>query len=186
VKRIASILLLIILLFNFIGYQLLSSYMEDRANQKLEAKLDKNDYDDADLISFKVPVTHLSYYNNSNQFKRVDGQIEVNGVQYKYVKSRIFNDSVELLCIPNETAMKLKSAKDEFFRLVNDLQHTGQSKKSESHSYSKNFSVDNYTYVGDYQFLYMAIITTKSTMPRYDAELVTSYSSIAEQPPEIC
>ena len=185
-KRIASILLLIVLLFNFIGYRLVSSYMENKANNQLEAKLDNNDYDDSQLISLKIPVTHLSYYNNSSQFERVDGQIEVNGVQYKYVKRRIYNDSVELLCIPNQTAMSLRSAKDEFFKLVNDLQQTGQSKKSDPHSSSKNFSVDNYTLNELLTINHFS--TGLSGQNRFDfsVDIASRYFPTAEQPPEIC
>src|SRR5580658_5132677 len=83
VKRIASILLLAVLFFNWIGYRFVSSYLEDHANARLEAQLDMNDYDESQLISFKVPAEHLAYYNNSKQFDRVDGEIEINGVQYK-------------------------------------------------------------------------------------------------------
>lgn len=185
-KRAASILLLIVLLFNFIGYRLVSFYLENKANQQLEAKLDKNDYDDAQLISLKIPVTHLSYYNNSIQFERVDGQIEVNGVQYKYVKRRIYNDSVELLCIPNQTAMSLRSAKDEFFKMVNDLQQTGQSKKTGSHSSSKNFSVDNYTLNESFIISNLSSALSEQNKFHFSVAIASCYSPTAEQPPEIC
>jgi hypothetical protein len=184
-KKIASILLLIILLFNFIGYRLVSSYLEEKANAQLESKLDKEDYDDAELISIKIPVTHLAYYNNSTKFERIDGQIEINGLQYKYVKSRIYNDSVEMLCIPNQTAMSLQSAKDDFFKLVNDLQHTGQSKKSDSHSGSKSFSIDHYT-VNEFFMLSQVSYSVVEKIFSYSSDILTRYTATAEQPPENC
>ena len=54
VKRIASILLLGILLFNMGGYRLLSNYFEDMADQRMQAELDMNLYNESDLISIKV------------------------------------------------------------------------------------------------------------------------------------
>ena len=185
-KRIASILLLIVLLFNFIGYRFFSSYLEEKANEQLEAKLDQNDYSDEQLLSLKIPITNLSYYNNSTQFERVDGQIEINGVQYKYVKRRIYNDSVELLCIPNQTAMSLRTAKDDFFKLVNDLQHTGQNKKADSHPSSKNFSVDNYTLNESLSINSSSIVIPGQNNFSFSASLASCYSPVAEQPPEIC
>lgn len=144
-KRFVAILLIGILCFNWCGYRLLDAYLENRADRQLEARLDSDSYDDSQLLLIKIPSTHLSYYNSSDRFERVDGQIEVGGVQYKYVKSRLFNDSLELLCIPNHTAMRLQTAKNEFFKLVNDLQPAGQEKKGGSHSgASKSFSPDNY------------------------------------------
>jgi hypothetical protein len=185
-KRIASILLLIVLLFNFIGYRFFSSYLEEKANAQLEAKLDQNDYSNEQLLSLKIPVTNLSYYNNSTQFERVDGQIEINGVQYKYVKRRIYNDSVELLCIPNHTAMSLRSAKDDFFKLVNDLQQTGQNKKTDPHASSKSFSVDNYTLNDSFSISSYSIVLSMQNNFSFSASITSCYSSTAEQPPEFC
>jgi hypothetical protein len=133
-KRLAAILLMSVLFFNWYGYQLLSNYWQDRADRKLEARLDQDNFDESQLVSVKIPLTSLSYYNSSTRFERVDGQIEIAGVHYKYVKRRILQDSLELLCIPNMTAMQLQTAKNEFFRQVNDLQQQAQGKKSNTHS----------------------------------------------------
>ena len=128
-KRIAAILLLSLLLFNWVGYELYTAILQDHADKTMVDNLDQNNYTDADLISIKVPATHLSSYVNTKEFQRVDGKIEIEGVQYNYVKRRFTEDSLELLCIPNKTATQLQTAKNEFFKLVNDLQHPGQSKK---------------------------------------------------------
>lgn len=110
----------------------MTAYLESRSDRQLEARLDDNQYDESQLLSIKV-ASHLSYSNPSLQFERVDGQIEVGGIMYKYVKRRIFNDSLELLCIPNHAAMNLQTAKNEFFQLVNDLRHNGQDNNKGSH-----------------------------------------------------
>jgi hypothetical protein len=88
----------------------------------MEARLDDNRYDESQLISVKVPISQLSYYNPSRQFERVDGSIELSGVQYRYVKRRIYNDSLELLCLPDHAATTLQAFKNDFFRLVNGFQ----------------------------------------------------------------
>ena len=72
-----------ILFFNWYGYQLLSAYWEQRSNSKLEARLDHNEYDESQLVSIKIPGTNLSYYNSSTTVGRVDGAVDVDGVQYK-------------------------------------------------------------------------------------------------------
>jgi len=158
--------------------------VEDKANRQLEARLDQDRYDESELISIKVPSTRLSYYNSSTQFERVDGQIEVGGVQYKYVKRRLFNDSLELLCIPNHAAMNLQTARNQFFQLVNDIQqHNGQGKKS-SHSTSKNFSPTDYETVASITVSPLDY-TIKSPMFRDLAPtLSSSYLLTVEQPPD--
>jgi len=174
-----------ILFFNWYGYKLLSFYLEDKADRQLEARLDEDRYDESQLISIKVPSTHLSYYNSSTKFERVDGQIDVGGVQYKYVKRRLFNDSLELLCIPNNTAMNLQTARNQFFQLVNDIQqHNGQGKKSD-HSVIKNFSPTDYETVSSL-VVRQPGYTIKPPMVYRDlvSALSSSYHLTVEQPPD--
>jgi len=145
IKTIAAILVLGLFLFNWVGYRLLTSFMEARADMQLQTRLDDNDYEESQLISLKVPITHLSYYHNSAEFETVSGKIEVEGVQYKYVKRRIFNDSLEVLCIPDAAAMKLKAAKNQFFAFVNGLQQGGHEKKQSAHAnVSRDLSSEYY------------------------------------------
>lgn len=185
-KKTAAILLLGLLIFNWCGYRLLTVYVENRADRQFIAQLDDNNYDESDLISIKVPASHLTYYTNSKQFERVDGQIEIEGIKYNYVKRRLFNDSLELLCIPNHTATQLQSARDEFFKLVNDLQHTGQSKKSDSHpSSSKNPSLDYYTVNDPFNISNPDFAVAYGSI-EYSTALPSAYKPTAEQPPEYC
>jgi hypothetical protein len=186
VKQIASILLLSILFFNWIGYRFFVSYMEDKANTRLEAQFDNNNYDESQLISIKVPASHLAYYNNSKQFERVDGEIEINGIQYKYVKKRLYNDSFEYLCIPNNDVTKLRTARDDFFKLVNDLQQqNSQGKKSSPHSSTKSFIADYY--LDNISYTFSACNSSATEKPLFDLSyLAHCYIPIAEQPPDHC
>ena len=109
-----------ILLFNLAGYRLLSGFLQQRADVQLQSRVDRRQYDLSQLISVRVPVTHLSYYNNSPEFERVDGRIEIEGVPCEYVERRIFNDSVEYLCLPNQAALKIRVSGDDYLKLVND------------------------------------------------------------------
>jgi hypothetical protein len=109
----------------------------------LEQKLDNDDYDETQLIEIKVPID-LPYQTNWKEFERFDGEIEVEGIHYKYVKRKVFNDSLVLLCLPNEGKMKLQSARDEFFKLVNDLQNPSHKKSDKSNSLTVKVPVSEY------------------------------------------
>jgi hypothetical protein len=137
-KRLAAILLMGVLFFNWYGYQLLSIYLQHRAERRLEANFDQNNYDQSSLISFKVPITSLAYFNNYTGYERANGQIDIGGIRYQYVKRRIFGDSLEVLCIANMTSMKLRTASNDFFRQVNDLQQQNQGKKNSTHPVKDN------------------------------------------------
>ena len=131
-RRFATILLLGSLLFNLFGYGVLNGLLQESASRRLDDRLDRGQFDETALISIKAPVTDLAYYNNFIGFERVNGTIEINGVPCQYVERRIFNDSLELLCIPNETVLKLRS------------QHGGPHHPI----MARSFSVDPYTYPG--------------------------------------
>lgn len=135
-KRIASILLLGILCFNWFGYRLLSDILQQQANKALETRLDQHHYDESQLLEMRVPLA-MPYQSDWSGFERCDGEIEINGIHYKYVKRKVENGQLVLLCLPNETKMRLQSARDDFYKLVNDLRHPSSNKKSDSgHSFS--------------------------------------------------
>jgi hypothetical protein len=185
VKRIAAILLLSLLLFNWVGYEVYTAILQDRADNTMIAKLDENNYTDADLISIKVPAVHLSSYVNSKEFQRVDGTINIEGVQYNYVKRRYNEGFLELLCIPNKTYTRLQTAKNEFFKLVNDLQHPGQSKKSDQHNTSfKGFNADYYTETHAFAISNLATLRQKAR-DHYLLQIPAVHLTRAGQPPDL-
>lgn len=130
-KRLTAILLLVIFSFNLFGYRLVASFLENKENAKMELALDENDYSDQQLISIKQPA-NLPYYTNSFDFHRIDGEVNIDGVIYKYVKCRIYNDSLEMLCIPNKSKMKILAAKADFSRMASDFQQSNNKKNTSS------------------------------------------------------
>ncbi|HET6254972.1 MAG TPA: hypothetical protein VFE32_12905 [Puia sp.] len=127
-KRIAAILLLSVLLFNWLGYRLLTAFWEDHAATRLQGRLDNDQYDPSQLILLRVSADALPYSNSTEQFQRSDGFIEIGPTRYRTVKRRLYNDSIEFLCIPDGAANRVRTAGNDFFSLVNDLQKPGHSK----------------------------------------------------------
>ena len=142
-----------------------------------------HDYDDAQLTRIKIPLTTLSYYNGSTVFERVDGQIELNGVHYNYVKRRIFKDSLELLCIPNTTVTSLQKSKNDFFRQVNDLQQQTQGKKNGS-SAIKDLSKDYTPTAMDIVVPAAQAVLTPVRNLTLSPILPSSFTPTAERPPD--
>lgn len=132
-RRLVAIALLTLLFFNWYGYRLLSDFLQNRSDSQLEAKLDQNDYDASQLLEIRVPL-NLPYHNDWQGYERYNGEIEVNGVHYKYVKRKVEKGEMVLLCLPNNEKQSLLSARDQFFKLVNDLQQNTSGKKSDQGS----------------------------------------------------
>ena len=142
-KQLAAILLLGIFSFNLFGYRLVASFLENQQNEKLELALDENNYTDQQLITIKQP-TNLPYYQNSKTFQRIDGEIEIAGIYYKYVKCRIYNDSLEMLCIPNAAKMKIQAAKADFSKQASGFQQPESEKKSSDGSKSFHKAISDF------------------------------------------
>jgi hypothetical protein len=183
-KKLASILLLSLLLFNWIGYQLYIAVLELRADEEMIARLDKNNFNESDLVSIKVPVNYLYYYEGTTVFERIDGHAEINGVTYNYVKRRFVNDSLELMCIPNKTATQLKTAKNTFFTLVNDLQHPDQSKKSGQHNDAFKSLNGKYFPASDLFVLQAMTSLVGESAGRYAGHLLSVYIRLSTPPPD--
>ena len=115
---------------NWYGYQLVIDFYEQEHTRQLEVKFDQEEYDESELISVKTHFP-LPYLVNSAEFERWDGEINIDGILYKYVKRRFINDSIEFLCLPDHQSMRLQSARDNFFRLANDLQNNDANKKTD-------------------------------------------------------
>jgi hypothetical protein len=185
VKRAAAILLLGVLLFNWGGYRLFTNYLENRADTRLEASLDQNDYDESELVSIKV-ATHLPYYASSPNYERVDGEITIKGVSYKYVKRRLYNDSLELLCIPNVEKTGLRNAKDNFYRMANDLANDNSSSKKSggNHSHVTKFAVSDFTDEHGFVWQYNSIDERVSRSSQVFADIRSAFLDRLEKPPQ--
>lgn len=184
-KKIASILLLGILLFNWCGYRWVINLAQQDADTKLEARLDKDDYDESQLIEIKVPVD-MPYQSDWAGFERYDGEIEVNGVHYKYVKRKVQDGQLVLKCIPNHDKQRLESAKDDLFKITNGLQQDNSAKKTSTPAQTPAKNA-----LGDYDHLqqlnisafYAAILEQSYNL--YQPELVNQlFHSTPEQPPK--
>lgn len=139
-KKLTAILLLTIFTFNMMGYQLVYNYLAGKSDAALELALDAKEYNDNELISIKQP-TNLPYYNNTNEFQRIDGEVVVAGIKYKYVKCRIVDGMLEMLCIPNTAKMKIEQSKNDYAKFAHDFQQdNNKERKSDSKAAQKQLS----------------------------------------------
>ncbi|HEY1216592.1 MAG TPA: hypothetical protein VGE93_23450 [Bryobacteraceae bacterium] len=120
IRRIATILLLAFLLFNWVGYRLLISWYESRESAGWEARLDSRQYDPDQLVLFKVSAAAVPYSTASATFERADGELEVGNIHYRYVLKRLYNDSVEFLCLHDSETGRIQHAKNEIIHLAVD------------------------------------------------------------------
>jgi hypothetical protein len=125
-KKAGSILLLIIFLFNTIGYKAAFYYLEEEADARIEAKIKTIDENDSQLITVKIPI-NLPYQTDWREFESIDGEMTFKGKTYRYVKRKVLRDTLILLCIKHEEKSQLQQARAEYYKKINDL--TSDTKK---------------------------------------------------------
>jgi len=183
-KKLTAIFFLLLFAFNWFGYRLYYDYLQHKSNVNLEAALDSNSYDESQLVELKIAV-HLPYQTSWTSYQRYDGEININGTSYKYVKRKLSNDTLYLMCIPNTKKMRLETAKNDFFKNSNDLAQTDHSKNSDN---SKSVTKNLQTVYDDASFginiLSPLMLNQKAWLPANADNAISSAHIIPGQPPD--
>ena len=182
-KRLIAILCLSIFLFNLYGYQLLINHWQKGEELALQDQIHTNNLQEEDLISIKVPAALPPYSSNLETFEWVDGEVNVDGTIYRYVKRRIFKDSVEFLCVPHTAKMRLENARENFFRLCNDLQNASQQEQQQGSLQLKPIIFVFCSDVADY---YIPLIedNSKTCLSIYNEQEAVANVFTIDHPPE--
>lgn len=139
-KRLAAILLLALLLFNWCGYRLLTAIQSQIASSRLETRIDQEYYSIQDLVELRIPL-EVPYQLNQADFERSYGEVEVDGRVYVHVKRKIENGHLILLCLPNENKEQIEKAGKDYFKGTNGLDQRAPEKSGKTH---KQFSTGDY------------------------------------------
>ena len=118
-KKIVSILLVTLLLFNALGFYGLLQGIRYKTTRDLVQRLDKDLYQDEETITLKVPIT-LPYPSDENEYQRIDGEIEHNGEFYRLVKQKYQSDTLFLVCIKDRQSKRIKQALTDYVKTFTD------------------------------------------------------------------
>jgi hypothetical protein len=184
VRKIAAILLMLILVFNLIGYRLFINVLQQKADIKLESRLDKSEYDESQLIEIRVAM-NLPYQQRYTEFERHYGEIEIDGKSYTYVKRKIEGDVLILKCIANQSKQELQTIKNDAAKANSaaDMDHPG--KDTQQKSFAKNTLSDF-----DDQFMSQQPASSGSLVVApfsdFKSAIPEGVANILHQPPKAC
>ena len=160
-------------------------FMQHKATEQLETFLDNDSYDESQLVELKVPIS-LPYQSDWTSFERYNGEIELNGTMYKYVKRKLSKDTLYLMCIPNTKKMRLETAKNDFFKLSNDLVQNTHSKKTDnSKASAKNLQSVFYESTFFIKISSPFSIHENLWLPSEASSLHAAFHLSPEQPPDL-
>ena len=184
-RKFAAIFFFLLFLFNLVGYRYWFNYAQQQSDKQLESSLDNHQYNDADLIAITVPLS-MPYQTVQSDFERVDGEMNVNGKIYKYVKRKIVDGQMILMCLPDQSKMNLQSAKNDFFKSTNDIAQNNTSKKSDNSKSSvfKNLGSDYEQQIASYTIAQINTLQQGNNTSQSDS-LLSSPHTPQPQPPDV-
>ncbi len=133
--------MLLLLLFNTGGYQLLFQYLIYEADTSVDRQINTNSYRPNDLQLVKIPV-HLNIVD-WDDFKPISGEIKINNNYYNYAQLKMTRDTLYMLCLRNTDHSRLQNAGRAYAKDVND---SPQTKHSHNSSGKKVISLSDYNY----------------------------------------
>lgn len=181
-RKISAILLICLLLFNWYGYRFVINYLQQKADNRLEARLDVNDYDESQLIELRVELNIPYQYSWSN-FERHSGEIELNGKIYAYVERKVEDGYLVLKCIPNEVKQEIKKAGNVLFTVNNGLDQENNGKNQPASKVLKSFTSDYEDHFYSYNLKNINNFN-KGSLQSNTASFNSVTLPVAEQPPE--
>lgn len=121
-RKIISILLLCLLLYNIVGYQAFFYWQTQVLSKKITSTIDKGEVDESQLLVFKIPLPPYNLPNNT--LERVEGSFQYRGVYYEMVNQKIENDSIHIYCLPNNEKRELVNKLNDHIQThVADFKH---------------------------------------------------------------
>jgi len=179
-RKFAAILLIVVLVFNLGGYRFLISSLQTKADNRLEAVIDNQQYNDADLIEIRVAL-QMPYQDRYTDFERHYGEVTIDGKAYTYVKRKIEGDVLVLKCIPNHSKQQLNKTADD---LVNS--NSGQDRDNNGKKQASALKVFSGDYDDKTQFCLLAENDSDTNImaAAYAASLNDVLISTPHQPPK--
>ncbi|WP_031267181.1 hypothetical protein [Mucilaginibacter oryzae] len=164
-KRLIAILLLNVHLFNMGGYNLAFQYFIHRSEVQIVKEIYENKVDKTKLVEIKIPV-HLPNISSWDGYVKDQGQLQLKGVYYNYLRYKVTRDTMSFICIANAVKTRLVSANLIIAKELNDVP---LSKKGHEAPMKKIGAANDYSFqVIRYRFLtYGTVLKLKPNTLHY-------------------
>lgn len=150
VKKFIAILLLNVHLFNLGGYNLAFQYFIHRSEVQIVKEIYENKVDATKLVEIKIPV-HLPQIHSWAGYVHDQGQLQLKGVYYNYLRYKVTQDTMSFICIANSVKTRLVKAN---LIIAKEISDVPLSKKGHDQSQKKANTGSEYSFqVMHYQFL---------------------------------
>lgn len=180
-RKLAAILLMLILLFNIGGYRIALSLLQNSSDSRLETQIDNREYDESSLVEIRVSL-NMPYQERFTEFERHYGEINIDGKSYTYVMRKIEGHEVIFKCIANESKEQIRTIHNDMAKANSAIDMNNSSQKHNS-SVAKNFWSE-YENHHSLQPVLSAMITSSPQKACYGFFLPEFAGNTPHQPPE--
>ena len=118
-KKLAAILLAVLILFNTLGFYAVLVGLRYKVKQDLVQRLDEDQYRQEETITMKVPLS-VPYYMDDQGYERVNGEIEHQGEFYRLVKQKLVRDTLYVVCIKDKKSKQINKALTDYVETFTD------------------------------------------------------------------
>lgn len=117
-KKVFSILLVVLLLLNVMGYYGFFLGLKYQHAQQITQRLDSENYSQAETVTFTIPLA-VPYYGSTG-YQRVNGEVEHRGEFYRLVKQKLQKDTLYIVCIKDVRSKHIQKALKDYVRTFAD------------------------------------------------------------------
>lgn len=182
-KKVFSILTLFVLLFNVFGYRMIFSYLEKKASKELTANIETNSFEENNLVEIKMDLNMP--YVADKEYENTYGETVIKGVYYQYVKRKIENNVLYLMCLPNEEKIVLAETKSNIEKNNTETGNSNSKHKSPVQKILKSIQTEYVQNHYAYKLETTLIITISTLLNNRSNKLNSLFSPLTpEQPPE--
>ena len=181
-RRIISILLLLILAINWLGLDMVFTLMNAKAHRQLENKIEAGDYDANQLIELKVDL-QLPYATDWASFEKTSGTIVVEGVVYHFVERKYENGQMTYRCIPNYKGTQLQSAREYFHNLAYEMEKQDKKDPAPKPASAKKLSLET-TVIEKIEWCSNHIAVANLHSAHLPKAKMDGFGTIPSQPPD--
>ncbi len=183
-KRLTTILLIAILAFNLFGYNIVFTIAENNADKKIFERVYNSSYDEESLVKFEMPL-YNAYQMDNGDFQYVSGEITIGNRIYKLVKQRVIDGALQLYCLFDESKTPLLTARNEYFRVINDFDAKGSSESKNSKSNVIKLVISEYENFSSIVFSMPSALSNNSLPDGKRYSVLFRSIACPGQPPEL-
>ena len=171
-KKVLSIVLVILILFNTMGFYGLFLGLRYKAKRDIVQRLDNEQYGHHETITIKVPLS-IPYNNSDDEYERVNGEIEHEGEFYRLVKQKLAQDTLYIVCIKDPTSKNIKAALAEYVKTFTDKPVQSKSQGKTTISFIKDFLLSSFSFANGSEGWHRSVADNFSPLSFFESEAIS-------------